>query len=79
MDNCLDGICTGRRLREAARGRRRVEVSVQKPRRLARKIWREYCVVGLLKDRIDRTVQLHLAGTGEGDPHLIFLCTLTDG
>ncbi len=53
---------------------RRVEVSVQKTIEDTHAKFAGVLRVGLLKDRIDRTVQLHLADTMGHDPHLIFLC-----
>src|SRR5579862_1995374 len=54
--------------------KRRVEVSVQK----AVDDWASHFAgvlrVGLLKDQIDRIVQMQIAGPQEHDPHLIFLC-----
>jgi adenylate cyclase len=54
--------------------RRRVEVSVQKAIEDSHAKFAGVLRVGLLKDRIDRTVQLHIADPGGRDPHLIFLC-----
>jgi len=54
--------------------RRRVEVSVQKAIEDSHAHFAGVLRVGLLKDRIDRTVRMHIADTGGHDPHLIFLC-----
>lgn len=54
--------------------RRRVEVSVQKAIEDSHGQFAGVLRVGLLKEQIDRTVQLHIAAANESDPHLIFLC-----
>jgi adenylate cyclase len=53
---------------------RRVEVSVQKAIEDSRGQFVGVLRVGLIKDQIDRAVQLHLPDQGGRDGHLIFLC-----
>jgi len=55
-------------------GQRRVEVSVQQAIENSRSQFAGVLRVGLLKERLDRVVQLHVVNANERDPHLIFLC-----
>ena len=53
---------------------RRVEVSTLKTIDDSSSQFAGVLRVGLMKKQIDLAVQVHLAGTGPADPHLVFLC-----
>jgi adenylate cyclase len=54
--------------------RRSIEVSVQKTIETPDARFAGVLRIGLMKEQIDRAIDLHLAGRNESDPHVIFLC-----
>ena len=54
--------------------RRSVEVSVQKTVENTDAQFAGVLRIGLMKEQIDRAIDLHLADKNESDPHVIFLC-----